>query len=168
MIVVVLDMDETLGVYLDDVFHVRPNVDFMIQMLRCMDADIILWSLGDDSYVQHVVNKYLPQVTAYAYKIFARTEAKKVHKRYGYSKAGSHIRDLYEENIFLLGVDDQVDVNMDSTYDVKIHIQPYENPDNSDSAIWNICEKIVRSVSFIKDPHLFKMNLLNKVKEDER
>lgn len=43
MIVVVLDMDETLGVYLNDVFHVRPNVDFMIHMLRCMDADIILW-----------------------------------------------------------------------------------------------------------------------------
>lgn len=150
--VVVLDMDQTLGVCMEeDIFHVRPHVDFMIRMLRCMNVDIILWSLGDDTYVQRVVNAYLPLVASYAYKIFARTEAKRALKLYGYSKAGDHIRDLYEENIFLLGVDDQVTTNMDSSYDIKIHVQPYKRPDKSDSVIWQICEKIVKSISFSKD-----------------
>lgn len=144
-------MDETLGVTMNGAFHVRPNVDFMIEMLRCMDVDIILWSLGEDSYVKRVVNGSLPLVATYAYKIFARKEGKRAHELYGYSKAGNHIREMYEEDIFLLGVDDQVSTNMDSAYDVRIHAQPYNKPDPSDSKLFRICEKIVKSIVSVKD-----------------
>lgn len=146
-----MDMDETLGVSTNHVFHTRPNVDFMIKMLQCMDVDVILWSLGDDEYVKRVVNRYLPTVASYAYKIFARSEAVRALEIYGYAKAGDHIRDLYEEEIFLLGVDDQVNANMDSAYDVRIPVRPYKKPDKSDTVIWQICEKIVTSVSATKD-----------------
>lgn len=147
MIVAVLDMDETLGVSVGDVFHVRPHVDFMVSMLRCMGADVILWSMGEDDYVQRVVNRFLPLISKYAYKIFARAEAKRARKLYGYAKAGNHIRELYEEDIYLLGVDDQADANMDSAYDVKIRVQPYKKPDPSDSMVWYACDTIVKSIS---------------------
>lgn len=150
MIVTVLDMDETLGVCLEDTFHVRPNVDFMIHMLRCMDSDIVLWSLGDDSYVQHVVNGYLPSVKEHAYKLFARTEAKVAYQRYGYSKAGEHIRDMYDQKIFLLGVDDQAHTNMNSAYDITIPIQPYRKPDRADRVLWHVCEKLVKAIGSVK------------------
>lgn len=149
--VVVLDMDETLGVSVGDVFHARPYVDFLIEMLRCMDVDVILWSLGEDTYVQSVVNESLPLVASYAYKVFARKEAKTAMELYGYCKSGDHIRDLYEENIFLVGVDDQVSTNMDSSYDVRIHVPPYNRPDKSDSVIWQICDKIVKNISLTRD-----------------
>lgn len=151
MIVVVLDMDETLGVFEEDTFHVRPHVDFMIQMLRCMDVDIVLWSLGDDPYVHRIVNSFLPSITLYAYKIFARSEAKIAHQLYGYSKAGTHIRQMYEEDIFLMGVDDQVHTNMDSSYDVRIYAKPYRQPDKTDQILLHICEKIVENISLVKD-----------------
>lgn len=151
MIVVVLDMDETLGFFQNDIFHVRPNVDFMIKMLRCMDIDIVLWSLGDDPYVQRVVNGFLPGITAYAYKIFARSEAKIAYQLYGYSKAGTHIRQMYIEDIFLVGVDDQVSTNMDSTYDVRIYAKPYKQPDKTDRILIHICEEIVKNISLVKE-----------------
>ena len=146
MFVVVLDMDETLGVFENDHFHVRPYVEFMLQMLKCMNVDIILWSLGDDDYVYQVVNSYLPLIKKFAYKIFARNEGKESVRLYGYAKSGQHIRDMYEEDIVLLGVDDQVFVNMDSAYDLKLPIKPYKKPDKMDRVIWCICEKIVKYI----------------------
>lgn len=151
MIVVVLDMDETLGVWLDEIFHVRPNVDFMLKMLQCMNVDVILWSLGDDHYVKRVVNRYLPLVKTYAYKVFARKEAKRAHEMYGYSKSGCHIRDMYDEDIFLLGVDDLAESNMDSAYDIKIQVPPYKKPDPSDTVVWDVCERLVRGIHATKD-----------------
>lgn len=143
MNVVVLDMDETLGVFQKDMFHVRPRVDFLIKMLRCMGVDIILWSLGDDDYVQRVVNSSLPLVALHAYKIFARSEAKVSHRLYGYAKAGEHIRQMYEEEICLIGVDDQVNANMNSNYDLRIRVKPYKKPDKKDRVLLNVCESIV-------------------------
>lgn len=148
VMVVVLDMDETLGVSVGEVFHVRPHVDFLVQMLRCMRVDVVLWSLGVDEYVQRVVNQYLPLIKRHAYKIFGRTQAKSACQEYGYWKAGSHIRDLYEEDIFLIGVDDCANKNMDAAaYDVTMQVQPYKKPDPSDTVIWQVCEQIVESIS---------------------
>lgn len=150
-VVVVLDMDETLGVFEDEMFHVRPHAEFLIQMLRCMNVDMILWSLGDDAYVRHVVNHYLPLVAAHAYKIFARQECQASFREYGYSKSGHHIRTMYDEEIFLLGVDDQASTNMDCFYDIKIHVQSYKKPDKSDRCLLPVCEKIVRATSDTKE-----------------
>lgn len=149
-VVVVLDMDETLGVFQEGAFHVRPHVNFMLEMLRCMDVDMVLWSLGTDDYVQRMVNGYLPLVAAYAHKIFARTEAKVALRQYGFSKSGHHIRDLYEEDIFLLGVDDQAHTNMDSAYDVVLPIPAYKRPDKADRAIVYLCEKLVKGIGSTK------------------
>lgn len=145
-------MDETLGVFIDDTFHVRPRVDFMIEMLRCMDVDIVLWSLGEDNYVQNTVNAFLPSIKSYAYKIFARSEAKIAMREYGYSKAGEHIRDMYNEDeiVFLLGVDDKIYENMDSAYDIRIPIKPYRKPDKMDQAINYVCEKLVKGIGSVK------------------
>lgn len=151
-IVVVVDMDETLGVFVDDTFHVRPHVDFMIEMLRCMDADVVLWSLGDDDYVRGTVNKFLPSVKTHAYKIFARTEAKNAMKLYGFPKAGEHIREMYgdDEDVFLLGVDDRAHENMDSAYDIRIPVKPYKKPDKTDRAVIGVCEKLVKGIGSVK------------------
>lgn len=151
MIVVVLDMDETLGVYQNDVFHPRPKLDFMIKMLRAMNIEIILWSLGDDSYVQRVVNGFLPSIYSFAYKIFARSESKVSMNLYGYSKASERIREMFTEPIFLIGVDDKVSENMDPAYDVRIHVTPYHKPDNKDRVLLDVCEKIVEGVGSVKD-----------------
>ena len=151
MIVVVLDMDETLGVYHNNVFHTRPKVDFMIKMLRAMDIEIILWSLGEDDYVRRVVNGFLPSIYSFAYKIFARSEAKISMKLYGFYKASERIREMYDEPIFLIGVDDKVSNNMDPAYDIRIHVPPYNKPENKDRCLLDVCEKIVEDVSLIKD-----------------
>lgn len=150
MIVVVLDMDETLGVFEGDHFHVRPNVNFIIQMLHLMKVDIILWSLGDDDYVKKIVNGFLPLIASYAYKIFARAESKVAYELYGYSKAGEHIREMYEDEIYLIGIDDQVATNMNSAYDFKIYVRPYRKPDKKDRTLLYICEKLVNRLSSIK------------------
>lgn len=151
IIVVVLDMDETLGVYQDDVFHIRPKVDFMIKMLRNMNIDIILWSLGDDDYVRRVVNGFLPSIDMYAYKIFAREEAKNSKRLYKYYKASKHIRDLYNSPIYLIGVDDKVTINMDDGYDSKVYVRPYKQPEKKDRFLMEVCEKIVEDISLLKD-----------------
>lgn len=150
MIVAVLDMDETLGVYQNNVFHPRPKLDFMIKMMRAMDIEIILWSLGDDSYVQRVVNGFLPSIYEHAHKIFARREAKVSMNLYGYSKASQRIREMYDEPIFLIGVDDKVTENMDPGYDARIHVKPYDKPENKDRVLLDVCEKIVENVSSMK------------------
>lgn len=150
MIVVVLDMDETLGVFEKDHFHVRPNVDFIIRMLHLMDVDIVLWSLGDDDYVKRIVNSFLPLIASYAYKIFARAESKVARELYGYPKAGEHIRELYDEEIYLIGVDDQVTANMNSAYDFRVYVRPYKKPDKKDKTLMYICEKLVNRISSIK------------------
>lgn len=151
IVVVVLDMDETLGVYQNNVFHPRPKLDIMIKMLRAMDIEIILWSLGDDDYVKRVVNGFLPSIYSFAHKIFARNEAKISMNLYGYSKASERIREMYEEPIFLIGVDDKVTENMDPSYDVRIHVTPYKKPENKDRVLLDVCEKIIEDVSSVKD-----------------
>lgn len=152
-IVCVLDMDETLGVFYKNVFHVRPKIDILINLLRLQRVDIILWSLGDDNYVKRVVNGYLPQIAQYAYKIFARSEGYASKKLYNYTKAAEHIRDLYDESIFLMAVDDNVNRNMNSNYDVRIHIKPYNSPNPNDRAILNVVEKIIQTLGKV-DPYL--------------
>jgi hypothetical protein len=139
-------MDETLGVFHKDVFHKRPKINVLINLLRLLNVDIVLWSLGEDSYVRRVVNGFLPEIAEAAYKIFARKEARVSQNLYGYAKSSEHVRIMYEEPIFLMAVDDKVSENMDSQYDVRIYIKPYKRPNPSDRAITKVCEEIVESM----------------------
>lgn len=151
IIVVVLDMDETLGVFSQNVFHPRPKLDFMVKMLRMINIDIILWSLGKDDYVRRVVNGYLPSIESHAYKIFAYSEARVSKRLYGYYKAAEHIRNMYPQPIFLIGVDDKASTNMNEAYDIRIHVPPYEQPEKNDRHLLDVCEKIVDDLSLIKE-----------------
>lgn len=58
---------------------------------------------------------------------------------------------MYEEDIFLLAVDDQVSISMDSAYDVQIYAKPYKQPDKTERMLLHICEKNVKSISLVKD-----------------
>lgn len=144
-IVCVLDMDETLGVFYDGIFHVRPKTTVLLSLLRLLQADVILWSLGEDRYVEKVVNGFLPSIREQAYKLFARAEANVSLKLYRYPKASEHIRKMYEETVFLIAVDDNVKRNMDAQYDVRIQVTPYKKPNPNDRVLTRVCEKIIQT-----------------------
>lgn len=144
MIVCVLDLDETLGYFDKNVFHVRPKVDFLVDFLRFSQIDFILWSLGSDSYVTRVVNGYLPEVAQYAYKMFGRSECSTSCELYNYKKCSEHIRIMYERDILLIGVDDKAMENMDNGYDMRIAVKPYEETDNQDRELFKVVEEITK------------------------
>ncbi|GBO27131.1 hypothetical protein AVEN_212404-1 [Araneus ventricosus] len=145
--VCVLDMDETLGRYDRNAFHVRPKLETFINLLRLLKCDIILWSLGKDDYVRRVVSGHLPEIRDYAYKIFAYKECMNSEARYGFCKASEHIRIMYDCDIFLIGVDDKVSENMDSRYDLRIQVKPYTSPDSKDVVLLEVCEKIINALA---------------------
>lgn len=148
--VCVLDMDETLGVFHKNVFHVRPKLNVLINLLLLLNIDIVLWSLGEDDYVRRVVNGYLPDIAEHAFKIFARYEAGVAKDRYNFWKASEHIRIMYEQPIFLMAVDDRVKENMDASYDVRIHVRPYKVPNPSDRVLLKVCEEIIECMSHVR------------------
>lgn len=146
--VCVLDMDETLGFYEGNAFHVRPQFKTLINFLRLIRADVILWSLGTNSYVQRVVNGFLPEIAQHAYKLFARSESDYAHMYYKYSKASAHIRDLYQpESIFLIAVDDKVSENMDDQYDLRVHVKPYAKVNSCDKELLKVVETIINGIT---------------------
>lgn len=149
-LVCVLDMDETLGVFHNGIFHVRPKVDVLLQLLRLLHVDIILWSLGEDQYVQKIVNGFLPEIARHAFKIFARKESYVAKEKYKMYKAGEHIRVLYDHPIYLMGVDDCVTQNMDMAYDVRIYVPPYKIPNGSDRKLLKVCETLIKNVAELR------------------
>lgn len=144
--VCVLDMDETLGFSSGDAFHVRPKFQTLLNLLRLIRADVILWSMGTDEYVQSTVNGFLPELATHAYKLFARTECQYSQTYYRYRKASNHIRDMYPHSIFLIGVDDKVSENMDEHYDLRIHVPSYTKVNSCDKELVSVCEKIVNGI----------------------
>ncbi|GBN13113.1 hypothetical protein AVEN_257693-1 [Araneus ventricosus] len=144
--VCVLDMDETLGFSSGDTFHVRPKLKTLLNLLRLIRADIILWSMGTDEYVQRTVNGFLPEISTHAYKLFARTECQYSQTFYRYKKASNHIRHMYPYSIFLIAVDDLVSENMDEHYDLRIHVPPYNKVNSCDKELVFVCEKIVNGI----------------------
>lgn len=140
--VCVLDMDETLGFFDNNIFHVRPNLNFLLQFLYLNNIKIILWSLGDDSYVERICNGFLPKIAKHADIIFARKECYVSDQKYNYYKASAHIRNLYREQIILIGVDDKVRQNMDDMYDLRIYVKPYQQINNNDIELVKVIETI--------------------------
>lgn len=143
MIVCVLDMDETLGYFDGQQFVIRPKLDFLMKFCKMCHIDVILWSMGDDEYVKSVINSSLNNVAEYAAKIFGYKECKRSYKLYEYHKASEHVRVMYPETIFLIGVDDRVTSNMDARYDVRIAVKPYKKVNPGDRELVGVVEKIV-------------------------
>lgn len=166
-IVCVLDLDETLGTFYQNMFYVRPKVTLLINLLRLLQADIILWSYGEDDYVRRVINGHLPIISNYAYKIFGRSESHRAEKLYRYAKASEHIRNMYESTIFLMAVDDQVSKNMDSKYDIRIQVPPYRKPNPNDRILVAICEKIIESAAVTLDHSSIPSNKESSVESED-
>lgn len=141
-IVCILDLDETLGFFDDYTFHVRPNVNFLINFLRVANIDIVLWSLGSDHYVKSILNGFLPDICKYATKVFARTVCIKSNDTCGIPKCSDFIRKIYNEEIILIGVDDRVNEVMDNRYDFRILVQNYNSQNLQDKELISVIEKI--------------------------
>lgn len=141
-VVCVLDMDETLGFFDGTVFHLRPKLDFLLKFLYAKNIKIVLWSMGDDEYVQRICNGFLPKIVQHADIIFARKECCSSDRRYQFCKASEHIRTLYNEPILLMGVDDRVKQNMDELYDLRIHVKPYKEVNPKDTELVRVVETI--------------------------
>lgn len=149
--VCVLDMDLTLGFYDNKKFHVRPKFKTFLRFLKIIKADIILWSHGKDQYVSNVVNAYLPELVTCAHTLFGRTECEYSERYYNFLKASEHIRDMYKKRyglrVFLIAVDDNVAINMDEGYDLRIHIQPYSKVNSCDKELLVVIEKMVDGIA---------------------
>lgn len=141
--VIVVDMDETLGYFEKDTFHVRPDVDYFVKVLKLAQFDFILWSHGMDDYVSMMVSNFLPVVALNATWIFGRSECERSDSRYGYRKCSHHIRQLYDHPIVLIALDDNVKEEMDNGYDLRLHIEPYNKRDEADRALIEATKKIV-------------------------
>ncbi|KAG8173840.1 hypothetical protein JTE90_016329 [Oedothorax gibbosus] len=159
--VCVLDMDETLGFYEGTTFHVRPQYHTLIQFLQLINADIILWSLGADNYVQRVVNGFLPELAKHAVKIFARSESEFSKTYYQYAKASEHIRDYYlPTSVFLMAVDDRVNDNMDNQYDLRISVKPYTKVNSCDKELLKVIQVLINGISTLETKHVQRGSIL--------
>ena len=158
--VCVLDMDETLGFYEGTTFHVRPHFVTLMRFLRLIRADIILWSLGTDAYVQRVVNGFLPEMASHAYKIFARSESEYARTYYQFAKASPHVRDMYPSTtVFLMAVDDRVSDNMDEQYDLRIHVQPYTKVNSCDKELIKVVQALINGIMGLTTKHVQRPSL---------
>lgn len=146
-VVCVLDMDETLGTCNDKTFHLRPKCKMLINFLQIIQCDIILWSLGSNTYVEKIIKGTLTDIKKHAYKVYGRSKCKWSKSTYNYYKASEAIRNLYGETIFLMGVDDRAGQNMDSGYDLRIHVKPYRKPNPHDRALSEVIEKIIKGIA---------------------
>lgn len=145
-IVCVLDMDETLGWFDEKRFHVRPKCYTLINFLRILKCDIILWSLGSNEYVERVTESTLTDIYEHAFKIYGRSKCKWAYETYHYYKFSKVIRDLYKQPVFLIGVDDKVSQNMDPGYDLRINVSPYTKTNSHDKELLDVVEKMTNAL----------------------
>lgn len=146
-VVCVLDMDETLGTCDDKTFHLRPKCKMLINFLQIIQCDIVLWSMGSNLYVEKVIKGTLTDIQKKAYKVYGRSKCKWSKSRYGFYKASEAVRKLYTQTVFLMGVDDRASQNMDSGYDLRIHVKPYRKPNPHDRALLEVIEKVIKGLA---------------------
>lgn len=145
-VVCVVDLDETLGHFNSNKqFIVRPHAHLLLDFLKILNIDIILWSNGKDDYVEHVINKHFtifvdPLLNT---RVFGRTVCNISNKQYGFIKHSKTIRKLYIENINLIALDDKIDSNMDLEYDLRIKVQPYKGKNTQDYELFTVMGKII-------------------------
>lgn len=144
--VCVLDLDETLGHYnASHEFLIRPHAYLLLDFLTVTHFDVILWSLGSDSYVEHVINTYFDDFTHKTLtRVFGRSVCEISKRKYGSSKHSKIIRNLYKETIDLIAIDDQVAKNTDAGYDCRIQVEPYTQKNTADEELLHVLRKIIQ------------------------
>ena len=147
-IICVLDLDETLGFYEEGIgFHKRPFSDFMFEFLQFSSIKFILWSYGDDAYVKLVMNSFITDLRNMAYKVFGKSQCKLSKYRYDVIKCSEHIRKLFKDDIFLIGIDDRVNEMMDNKYDLRINVEPYTCQNKKDIELVIVIQKIITYIN---------------------
>ena len=151
-IVCVIDLDETLGHFTtNNQFIVRPYAQILLDFLTVLKADIILWSYGSDAYVEHVINTYFTDTflrEKIKTRIYGRTVCEISRRKYGFTKHSQVIRKLYIDNINLIALDDRININMDSGYDLRIQIEAYNEKNTQDEELFLTMCKIIK---YLKD-----------------
>lgn len=145
-VVSVIDLDETLGKFINsNEFKVRPYAYLLLDFLKVANIDIILWSYGSDSYVEHVINTHFQIFNNSNIKtrLFGRTVCETSKRKYGFTKHSQIIRKLYIDNINLLGIDDRANINMDEGYDFRILVEPYNEKNKQDNELLQVIFKII-------------------------
>lgn len=145
-VVSVIDLDETLGKFINSSeFIVRPYAYLLLDFLKVANIDIILWSYGSDSYVEHVINTHFQIFNNSNIKtrLFGRTVCETSKRKYGFTKHSQIIRKLYIDNINLLGIDDRANINMDEGYDFRILVEPYNEKNKQDNELLQVIFKII-------------------------
>lgn len=145
--VVIVDLDETLGHFnASHQFLIRPYAYMLLDFFIVTHIDIILWSNGSDSYVEHIVNTYFDIFTNETLKtrLFGRSVCDISKRRYGSRKHSKIIRNLYKETVHLIALDDQVNTNMDPGYDFRIQVEPYTQKNTTDKELLHVMDKIIQ------------------------
>lgn len=144
--VCVIDLDETLGHFTGGhEFLVRPYAHLLLDFLAVVEIDLILWSYGSDQYVEHVINTCFdifvhPDIRT---RIFGRTVCETSKRRYGFTKHSQVIRKLYLDDIHLMGLDDRININMDTGYDFRVQVEPYDGKNKQDKELFETMCKII-------------------------
>lgn len=145
--VCVVDLDETLGHFnASHQFLVRPFAYMLLDFLIVTNFEITLWSFGTDNYVEHVINTYFDIFANETFKtrVFGRSVCEISKRKYGSKKHSKIIRNLYNETIHLMAIDDQVNINMDSGYDFRIQVEPYTEKNMADKELLHVMDKIIQ------------------------
>lgn len=141
-----VDLDETLGHFnLSNQFIIRPYAYVLLDFFIVANIDIILWSNGSDNYVESIINKHFDIFVNNKLKtrVYGRTVCNISKHRFGYIKCSKIIRNMYNENVLLIGLDDQININMDSGYDFRIHVEPYKVKNLNDEELFLVMCKIL-------------------------
>lgn len=145
-VVSVIDLDETLGKFTNsNEFMVRPYAYLLLDFLKVANIDIILWSYGRDSYVEHVINTHFQIFNDSNIKtrVFGRTVCETSKRKYGFTKHSQVIRKLYIDNINLIGIDDRANINLDEGYDFRVLVAPYNEKNKQDNELLQLLFKII-------------------------
>lgn len=148
----VLDLDETLGHFnTNHQFMVRPFALLLLDFFIVTHIDIVLWSYGSDSYVEHVINTHFDIFKNENLKtrLFARSVCEISKRRYGNRKHSKIVRSLYKETVYLIAIDDQVNINMDTGYDFRIKVEPYIHKNVNDRELLFSLQKIIEQLKEI-------------------
>lgn len=151
-IVCVLDLDETLGYYEDGIgFHKRPFADFFFQFLKFSKIKFFLWSYGDDEYVKLVMNSFICDIKDLAFKVWGKTQCELSKRKYNVVKCSEFVRKSLPHKVFLIGIDDRANEMMDTSYDLRLLIEPYQTQNTKDIELVKCIEKILKYINKMND-----------------
>jgi carboxy-terminal domain RNA polymerase II polypeptide A small phosphatase len=133
----VLDLDETLVHAIDDNVYYFPDLDIEYDKLIVRPYiadffsnlyphfDILIFTTGTEEYVKSCFKTYLNPFQTFIAYTFHNNHAEASVKKYDKPKHSRYIREYFPLHKIIIGIDDQIDVNMDSGYTTLYPIKPF-------------------------------------------